>query len=131
MRALLLSLLLASTMSLTGCSVSTRVYDYSKRGALSSTNQPRLVEVKVKVLNGLKQVEPQMSVAKSYDFEASLLSGQIPGDAGIKKVRVRLFHDWTDALVKDDAVLTLRLTDDGSLFDIKEFIITSPPTGKP
>lgn len=109
-----------------GCKVSTRVYDYSKRVGISNSNSPPIgvSEAKVKVINGLKEIGPQMSFVTPYHFDADLIEGQVPGNPNTKRIRIQLYHDWTDAIVKDGAVLTLRLTPNGELFDIKEFLVT-------
>ena len=110
------------------CNNSELSYDYSN--ALGSKSNAPLsasggtVAVQLKIEKGLTRAEDPGSATKPFTISGEILKGAIPKHSEIKKIRLQLYHDWTDALVKDNAVLTLRFNNDGSLFDIEEFHFT-------
>jgi hypothetical protein len=122
-----LSVILASVlMLLSGCKGSLLRCDYAKRVGKEPGSQPRsdLVDVQIKIKKGLTQTEPPRSITTPFVVEGEIIKGQIPKHRDVKCLRLRLYHDWTDTLIRDNATLTPRFTQDGFLFDIKEFVVT-------
>ena len=121
------SVIIASLLMLiSGCHASTLDFDYQSRlGKKSSVYTPSgTAEVQVKLTKGLRKPEPPGSLTTSFVVEGNVITGQVPNHPRVKTVLIRLYHDWTDRLLTNNAVLTLRFTPDGSLFDIKDFIVT-------
>ena len=113
-------------MLLSGCKASTLTCDYAERLEKKPGAPPpdNVVEVQVKIKKGLTKTEPPGSLTTPFFVDGEITKGQIPKHSDVKSVHLRLYHDWTDVLIKDNAVLTLRFTQDGLLFDIKEFVVT-------
>lgn len=113
-------------MLLSGCKASSLTCDYTERlgknpGAVLPDDA---TEVQVKIKKGLTKPEPPGSITTPFSVDGEVIKGKIPKHPDVKIVHLRLYHDWTDVLVKDNAILTLRFTQDGQLFDIKEFVVT-------
>jgi hypothetical protein len=70
-------------------------------------------------------VEYPGSIATPFTINGDIIKGAIPKHPGARRIRLRLHHDWTDIIVKDNAILTLVFTKDGALFDIEDFHFTS------
>jgi len=113
-------------MLISGCKASTLKFDYSERlGKSPGVALPdSVIEVQVKIRKGLAKSEPPRSTTTLFSVDGEIIKGKIPRRPDVKTIYLRLYHDWTDVLVKDNAVLTLRFTQDGQLFDIKEFVVT-------
>lgn len=105
------------------CNDSELKYDYSKRIGTGANFVPvaGLTEVQIKIVNGLTKSEVPGSISTPFSIDGEIVKGVIPDNHHVKNIKLRLHHDWTDPLTKDNAVLTLRFTHDGQLYDIVEF----------
>src|SRR5690242_9409375 len=126
MRTKLAAILASLLMLLSGCKASSLSCDYAERLGKKPGTQPpdNVVEVQIKIKKGLAKTEPPGSLTSPFLVDGEITKDRIPKHPDVKSVHLRLYHDWTDTLVKDNAVLTLRFTEDGLLFDIKEFVVT-------
>lgn len=126
MRTKVSAMLATLLMLLPGCEASSLTCDYTERlGKSPGVALPdNVIEVQVKIKKGLAKSEPPGSITTPFSVDGDIIKGAIPKHPNVKTIHLRLYHDWTDILVKDNAVLTLRFTQEGRLFDIKEFIVT-------
>lgn len=113
-------------MLLPGCKASFLTYDYANRIDKIPGEYPTndVIDVKIKISKGLNEINPPKSITTPFYIEGIIIEGQIPAHPNVKRIKLRLYHDWTDTLVKDNEILTLKFALNGDLFNIKEFTIT-------
>lgn len=126
MKAKISAMLAPLLMLVCGCKSSSLTCDYTERlGRKSRGALPEnIVEVQIKIKKGLSESEPPGSTTTSFLVDCEIINGEMPKHPDVKTIRLRLYHDWTDIFLKDNTVLTLRFTQDGQLYDIKEFVVS-------
>jgi hypothetical protein len=91
---------------------------------LNTPTPTPLTEVEIQIDKGLIEAKSTGSFTTPFSIFGHIVNGSVPKHPHATGIRLQLYHDWTDVLVHDNSIVTLRFTKEGILFDIKDFIVT-------